>query len=162
MVADITTTIEITVIAIIYVIFIVGVQRKLVDQKHMYEVQEIVKAKSKELSDLAKTNADRDQLLAKQKEITSLLGESMRSQLKPTFVVLPTFLIVYYLLFPAIYPADPSVLVMGFSMDYRTYFVALAFVLGLILSFGLMARDRWKMKKEKGQHASPGPEAKTA
>ena len=40
--------------------------------------------------------------MAKQKEMMPLLGESMRSSMKPMFVILPMFLIVYYVLIPMI------------------------------------------------------------
>ncbi|MCL5239619.1 MAG: EMC3/TMCO1 family protein [Candidatus Marsarchaeota archaeon] len=143
--------IELTIIAVIYVFFSVGVQRKLVDMKHMQEVQEVIKQKSKELNEMAKNKESQEKLMAKQKEVTSLLGQSMRSQLKPMFVVLPIFFVVYYLVFPAVFPSTLKVTVplISVTLGYQTYFIAVAFVLGLALSGGLMLRDRLRLAKEK-------------
>ncbi len=145
--------IEITAIAIIYVVFSVSAQRKLVDMKHMQEVQETIKQKSKELNEMVKAKADQEKLALKQKEITTLLGQSMRSQLKPMFVVLPIFFVVYYLVFPAVFTTNPNITVpvLSMTLNYRTYFIAVAFVAGLLLSGALMLRDRMRLAKEKQQ-----------
>lgn len=150
--------IEITMVALVYVVFSVVVQRKLVDMKRMQEVQEIIKGKSKELNELSKNKASQDVLMAKQKEITSLLGQSMKSQLKPMFVVLPIFFVVYYLVFPAVFTTNPSVTVpiISMTLNYKSYFIAVAFVAGIILSMALMLRDRMRLAKEKkaAEHAT--------
>lgn len=145
--------IEITVIAIVYVAFSVFIQRKLVNMKRTYEVQEIIKAKSKELNELSKNKASQEALLAKQKEITSLLGESMKSQFKPMFVILPLFFIMYYWAFPIVFASNPSVTIplLGMSLNYKSYFILVAFILGFIFSIGLMINDRIKMAKSKKQ-----------
>jgi uncharacterized membrane protein (DUF106 family) len=148
--------IEITVIAVVYVLFSVFVQRKLIDMRRMREVQETIKAKSKELNDMVKQKASQEIMMAKQKEITSLLGQSMRSQLKPMFVVLPIFFVMYYLIFPAVFATNPNVTVpiLSMTVNYKTYFIALAFVLGLIMTAVLMLRDRMRLAKEKKQAES--------
>ncbi|MDE1855101.1 MAG: DUF106 domain-containing protein [Candidatus Micrarchaeota archaeon] len=145
--------IEITVIAIVYVMFSVYVQRRLIDMKHMQEVQETIKQKSKELNEMSKNKASQEVLLAKQKEITSLLSKSMSSQLKPMFVVLPIFFVVYYLVFPAVFTTNPNITVpiLAWTLNYKSYFIMVAFVVGLALSMGLMLRDRIRFAKEKKQ-----------
>ncbi|MDE1874182.1 MAG: DUF106 domain-containing protein [Candidatus Micrarchaeota archaeon] len=145
--------IEITVIALAYVVFSVFVQRKLVDMRKMQETQDVIKQKSKELNELSKSGASQEKLAEKQKEITSMLGQSMRSQLKPMFVVLPIFFVVYYLVFPAVFPSSLQITVPFISMTlgYQTYFIAVAFVGGMVLSFGLMFRDRIRLAREKKQ-----------
>ena len=148
--------IELTIIAIAYVLFSVSIQRKLIDMKHMREVQEIIKAKSKELNDMAKQKVSQEVLMAKQKEITTLLGQSMKSQLKPMFVVLPIFFVVYYLVFPAVFATNPNVTVpiISMTMNYKSYFILVAFILGLLLTVALMLRDRMRLAKEKRQAES--------
>ncbi len=146
--------IEVTIAAAIYVLFSVGMQRKLVDMKGMAAKQNIIKEKSKELNELVKNKASQEMLSAKQKEITSLLGESMKSQMKPMFVILPVFFVFYYLVFPSIFPTNPNVSILSFTLNYKSYFVAVAFVLGLVLSGGLMINDRLKLAKEKKQEAA--------
>lgn len=154
---DVVVGIEMTVLAVVYVAFSVFVQRKLVNMKRLYETQNIIKEKSKELNELAKNKADSQLMLAKQKEITSLLSESMKSQFKPMFVILPVFIVVYYLIFPAVYPSDPNVTLLSMTFNYRYYFIIVAFVLGLLFSVALMINDRLKMAKEKSQEA-PAPQ----
>jgi uncharacterized membrane protein (DUF106 family) len=149
--------IEITVIAIVYVAFSVSIQRKLVDMRKMQEVQETIKQKSKELNELSKNKASQDVLMAKQKEITSLLGQSMRSQLKPMIVVLPIFFVVYYLIFPAVFTTNPSITLplLAWTLNYRSYFVMVAFVAGMIISFGLMFLDRVRLSRDRRAAEKP-------
>lgn len=153
---DLVVGIEVTIVAVAYVIFSVLMQRKLTNVKRTYEVQEIIQAKSKELNELAKNKASQDVLAAKQKEITSLLGESMRSQFKPMFVILPIFFILFYWAFPVAYPSNPSVTVpmLGMSFNYKTYFIIVAFVLGFLFSMVLMLNDKLKLAKEKKAQAA--------
>jgi len=149
--------IEITVIAVAYVVFSVAIQRKLVDMRKMREVQETIKQKSKELNELSKNKASQDVLMAKQKEITSLLGQSMRSQLKPMMVLLPTFFIVYYLVFPAVFTTNPDITLplLAWTLNYRSYFVMVAFVAGMIISFGLMFLDRIRLSRDRKASEKP-------
>jgi uncharacterized membrane protein (DUF106 family) len=147
--------IEITIIAFVYVIFSISTQRKLTNPKRTYEIQEAIKQKSKELSELSKNRASQEQLLAKQREVTTLLSESMKSQLKPMFVILPIFFILYYVLFPAAFPSDATVTLLSMKFNYKTYFIILAFVFGLVLSIIMMMRDRATMKKAGSNQSEP-------
>lgn len=140
--------IEVTVVAVAYVCLSVLLQRKLTNPRRTYEIQDIIKKKTQELTDLTKRNADQKTLSAKQSEITGLLSESMRSSMKPMFVVLPIFLVLYYLVFPAVFPSDLTVTVLSMTLGYKTYFVAVAFIIGIVVSMSLMAIDKSKMKKE--------------
>lgn len=144
----------ITLAAVAYVLLSVFLQRKLVNMRRVSEVQEIIKKKTKELTDMSKGGADQAALSAKQKEITSLLSESMRSQLKPMFVVLPLFLLLYYLVLPAVFPPPLNVSVFSMTLDYRAYFIMVSFILGFVLSTALMVRDRSRAKKQLAQQAT--------
>lgn len=139
--------IEVTALAFAYVCLSVLLQRKLTNPRRTYEIQDIIKKKTQELQEMAKKNADQKAMAAKQGEITGLLSESMRSSMKPMFVVLPIFLVLYYLIFPQIFPATLTVTVLSMTLGYKTYFVAVAFILGIVLSMSLMAIDKAKMKK---------------
>ena len=139
--------IEVTVVAVAYVILSVMLQRKLANPRRTYEVQDIIKKKTNELAELSKNKADQAVLAAKQKEITGLLSESMKASMKPMFVVLPIFLVLYYLVFPNVFPSTLTVTLFSMNLGYKTYFVAIAFVLGFVISTSLMAYDRAKMKK---------------
>ena len=140
--------IEVTILAIAYVLASVSLQRRLANPRRTYKMQDDIKKKANELTELTKNKAAQAQIDAKQKEITGLLSQSMKSQMKPMFVVLPLFLILYYLVLPVIIPGTPSVTLFSMTLGYKTYFVAAAFVVGLILSMSLMAYDKSQMKKE--------------
>jgi uncharacterized membrane protein (DUF106 family) len=148
--------IEITIIGVLYSIFAIAVQRKLIDTKRLYEMQDVIKAKSKELNDLVKNKASEETLALKQKEITGLLGESMRSSFKPMFVILPIFLVIYYLIFPVVFPTKASITVPVISMtfSFNTYFIIITFVSGMVLSMALMAYDKSKIAKAKSQQVT--------
>jgi uncharacterized membrane protein (DUF106 family) len=145
--------IEVTILAIAYVLASVSLQRRLANPRKTYKMQDDIKKLTKELTELTKNKAAQVQIDAKQKEITGLLSQSMKSQLKPMFVVLPLFLALYYLVFPMIIPGTPNVTLFSMTLGYKTYFVAAAFVIGLIISMSLMAYDKSKMKKEAAQMA---------
>src|SRR5271157_4807555 len=95
--------------AVAYVLVSIGLQRRLANPRKTYEAQDRIKAMTKELTELTKNKADQAVLAAKQKEITGVLSESMRSQMKPMFVVLPLFLVLYYLVFPSVIPGAPTI-----------------------------------------------------
>jgi uncharacterized membrane protein (DUF106 family) len=152
-------SVAITIAAIAYVLLSVFLQRRLVNMKRVYEVQEIIKRKTKELTDMGKAGADQAALAAKQKEITGLLSESMKSQLKPMFVVLPLFLVLYYLVLPAVFPPPLSVSLFSMTLDYRAYFILVSFVLGFVLSTALMVRDKSRASKAAKIEAQANAEA---
>jgi len=139
--------IEVTIIAVVYVIASALMQRRLVNPRRTYEIQDAIKKKTNELSELSKNKADPAALAAKQKEITGLLSESMRSSLKPMFVILPVFLVIYYLVFPAIFAPDLTVSLFSMDLNYKTYFIVIAFVLGFVLSMTMMVYDKAKLRK---------------
>ena len=142
--------IEITVIAVAYVAFSVLLQRKLIDTKRMRKIQAEIKEKSKELTDLSKAKADTAQLMAKQKEVTALMGESMKSSFKPTLVIFPVFIVLYYLVFPAVFKADATVTIpiILSTVGYKYYFFLVTLALGLASSVVILLYDNAKMKKE--------------
>lgn len=139
--------IEVTLVAVAYVLVTIGLQRRLANPRKTYEAQDRIKKMTAELTELTKSKADQVVLAAKQKEITGVLSESMRSQMKPMFVVLPLFLVLYYLIFPVVFPTAFNVSLFSMSLSYKTYFVVVAFVLGLIISTSFMAYDKAQMRK---------------
>ena len=122
--------------------FSVAMQRKLTNPRRNVEIQRQIQAKTKELNEMSKNKASNEQLAAKQKEVTTLLSESMRSQFKPMLVVLPVFFLVYYMILPAIFASDITVTVLSSTFDYKTYFIIVSFIVGFALSMGMMAYDK--------------------
>jgi uncharacterized membrane protein len=145
--------IEVTLVAVAYVLVSISLQRRLANPRQTYKVQDDIKRKSNELSELTKNKAAQAQIDAKQKEITGLLSQSMKASMKPMLVVLPFFLVLYYLVFPNFFPAAATVSLFSMTLSYKTYFVAISFVVGLVISTSMMVYDRAKMKKEAAQVA---------
>ncbi|MFP3288869.1 MAG: EMC3/TMCO1 family protein [Candidatus Micrarchaeota archaeon] len=138
----------IVLIALLYTLFSFVIQRKMANMKKVYEIQEIIKQKSKELSDMVKNGAKNEELMLKQREVMSLASESMINQMKPMIIILPLFLVVYYWLLPLIFPTHPQVIIDGIKFAYNTFFIIVVFIFGLILSFSVMLIDRNRRKKE--------------
>jgi len=153
-------TLLIVLIAILYTLFSFVIQRKMANTKKVYEMQEIIRQKSKELSDMVKNGAKNEELMLKQREVMSLASESMINQMKPMLIILPLFLVVYYWLLPSIFPTHPEVIIGGIKFAYNTFFIIVVFTFGLILSFSVMLIDRNKRKKE--QQAKISQAAKQA
>ncbi|VVB76797.1 Uncharacterised protein [uncultured archaeon] len=154
--------IAITLVAVAYVLTSAFLQRKLVNPRRVYEVQETIKKKTNELNEMSKSKASPEAMLAKQKEVTALLSSSMKSQMKPMFVVFPIFLVLYYLVLPAAFPATLKVTVpiLSMQLDYKSYFIMIAFVLGFAISMALMVYDRSKAKKAAPAVPAAGANAK--
>lgn len=146
---------EITILAMAYVVFSVTMQRKLTNPKRTFEIQQEIKKKTNELNEMVKAKASQDQLAKKQKEVTGLLSESMRSSMKPMFVILPIFFIMFYLVFPAVIPASTQVNVFAMKFDYKTYFIIVSFIVGFVLSMSFMLYDKVRLGKKPAAEQPP-------
>ncbi len=141
--------------AIAYTLFSVALQRKLVNMQRVYEIQDVMKQKTKELTEMSKNNAGVNELKAKQAELMKLTSESMKNQIKPMIVIFPIFIVVYYLLLPMFLPAlgitagSTIASVFSIKLNYRSLFILALFISGFVSSFGLMAVDRSRRKKAK-------------
>ena len=135
--------IVVIVIGAVYTIASVLLQRKLTNPKRMREIQSQVKKLTNELNMLVRNNAPKDQQAAKQSEVMKLMGESMRTSMKPMLVVMPVFLVVYYLILPALLLAIGMTTKNGQSTFFYT-----VLVLGLISSMIILLYDRAMTKKE--------------
>ncbi len=132
----------IIVIAILYVMLSVAIQRKLSNAKRLREIQAKISEVTKEMNQMMKAKAPEAQIAAKQKEMMPLLGESMRSSLKPTFVIIPLFLIVYYVLVPMLPLGAPST-----PKSIQQLFFITVFILGIVSAVILMIYDKQQTKK---------------
>ncbi|MEM3625962.1 MAG: hypothetical protein QW144_00810 [Candidatus Micrarchaeaceae archaeon] len=137
---------EIALISIAYVVFSVFLQRKLSNVKEIYDMQEQMKAKQNELMEMVKNNASREELTAKQRELMSISGKVMSKQLKASIIILPLFIVIYYIALPMAFPSASTVHISSFSINYRIFFFYVVFVLGLIASIALMINDRKKAR----------------
>ncbi len=148
---------EIYIIAlgIVYTAFATTLQRKLSNPKKVRELQERIKVHSKELNEMMKNNVPKEDLMKKQGEMMPLVKESMMSNMKATFVLIPTFLLVYYLLVPHLFgylktdTATLSIATYNVSLQYKGLFFATVFILGLVASAAIIIYDRKKAKAER-------------
>lgn len=145
--------IELTIIALAYVAASTFAQRRMIDMKHSYALQDKAKAKSKELQEMMKNKESEAAVAAKQKEVQDVIMETTRSSFKPMLVLVPASLILYYVALPALFPSTAVVTIslLSLTLSYKMFFIAVSFVFGLTLSLTLMARDKAQMKKEQAQ-----------
>lgn len=143
---------ELVIIAIgvAYTLVSVFLQRKLSNPRRVRDIQAKLKRLTSELNALVKSNAPKEEIAARQGEMMPLMGESMRTQIKPMLVILPLFLVLYYVMLP--------VLPLGFDAaksSVQLLFFITVFILGLISSAVILIYDRAKTKREQAQQAEP-------
>ena len=139
-----------------YALLSITIQRKLTNPKKMRELQHRSKQLTNELNALAKSNAPREHIEAKQKELMPILSETMRRQMKPMVVILPVFLAMYYLVLPSVFAASASGYVV-FSLLGSTQqlgskgiFFWTVLVSGFICSMIILLYDKKKTAQEHG------------
>ena len=145
---------EVVIIAIgiCYTLLSVFLQRKLTNPKKLRDIQSRMKQLTKEMNEMTKANAPKEQIMAKQSEIMPLMGESMRAQLKSTFVLLPMFVVFYYLFIPNL-PLGVS----GAVASVKTLFFITVFAFGMVMLVVTTLYDRRKARMEilRAQSAVP-------
>lgn len=145
---------EIFVAGVIYTVAAAAVQRKLVDPKKTRAIQDKIRVKSDEIKKLMKENAPKEQISQKQSEMMPLMKDSMGSSMKATIVLIPSFLVVYYLIIPFLFGGLGSatfklnILSSVFNLEYRGVFFVTVFVLGMITSISILIYDRIRAKKD--------------
>jgi uncharacterized membrane protein (DUF106 family) len=140
---------EVIVIAILYVIVSVTVQRKVGNFERMREIRKQLNEKMKDLRKLGNT-ASSAELKAKQDEITALTSESLKHQMKPTLLVLPISLVLFYVALPLVFGSQKvDVSLLGITLtSYQYLFVVSAFVCGLAATGILSMYDRMAASKK--------------
>lgn len=129
-------------IAIVYTAISILLQRKLSNPKRMREIQAKIQLVQKEMNAMLKDKAPQEQMMAKQKEVMPLMGESMKNSMKPMLVLLPMLLVVYYWLIPAI------PLFAGNIGPVKELFFIVVFGIGMVAAIFIMLYDRKKGKQE--------------
>ncbi len=147
----IATTVILVVIGVVYVMASTFIQRKLTNPKRMREIQAKIQLISKEMNALVKNKAAQEEISAKQKELMPLMSENMKVSFKPMLVLLPIFLLLYYVLLPTGFKSVSSdyVVLFGLKLGYLGVFFATVLILGLAASVVIMAYDRKKAREER-------------
>lgn len=144
--------IEIIVAGVIYTIIAVFVQRKLSNPKKMREIQDQIKVYTKELNAMIKNNMPKEEIAKKQAEMMPLMKQSLSLNMKSMFILLPSFLVVYYLIIPFVFGyLGTSTIVFSLignkiTLEYRGVFFVTVFVLGIFSSIGVLLYDRRRAK----------------
>ncbi|MDE1810603.1 MAG: DUF106 domain-containing protein [Candidatus Micrarchaeota archaeon] len=133
----------IVAIGLCYTLLTVFLQRKLTNPRKLRDIQAKMKQLSKEMNDMAKSNAPKEQIMAKQKELMPLMGESMRAQLKSMFVILPLFIAFYYLFVPNL-PLG----VTDATASIKTVFFITVFTFGIVMVIVTTLYDKRKARIE--------------
>lgn len=141
-------TIIVVLAGALYVVATIILQRKLMNPLKQLELQEKIKGVSNELGSMIKSNASKEAIAAKQKEVTPLMMESMKMSFKPMLVIFPLFFIVWLVILPTFLQGG-SAYVINFvePLHYKGLFFVTALILGMGGSIGLMIRDRSVHKK---------------
>lgn len=142
--------IELACIALGYAVFSIFLQRKLSNIDRMYEVRDRMNAHTKELVEMGKRQESKEVIAAKQQELTKLATESMKSQMKPMFVLLPITIILYYVLLPMGFPnQNATVTIFSLQLSYKTFFIASIFIIGIVLSVSMQIYDKRRLRIKK-------------
>lgn len=145
---------EIIIIAIgvAYTLVSVFLQRKLSNPRKVREIQTRIKRLSEDMNAMVKAKAPNEQISARQKELMPLVGESMKAQMKPLLVITPFFLIIYYLLLPALPMSTWNVQ----TASVQEIFFITVFALGILSSVFVMVYDKKKAKEEAAAQDNSG------
>ncbi len=147
-----STVIILIAIGIAYVAFSTFAQRKVGNPKKMRELQQRMNALSKELNQLVKSNAPKEEIAKKQSELMPLMSENMKTSIRPMLVILPVFFLLYYLILPTTFHSIANEYVPfidSMKLNYLGVFFACVFILGIATSIIIMIYDRKKTKLER-------------
>ena len=135
----------IVLFAMAYATFTLKIQRRMTNPQKTKELRAKISNLTKEMNAMAKRN---ENIASKQAELMPLINESMMSQMKGMFVILPVFFLVYYGLMPIIFnpiSAEQFSLI-GIGLGFGSLFIATCIIFGLILSISIMIRDKMASK----------------
>lgn len=146
----------IVVISILYIALTLFIQRKVSDTKKMRQIQNKIQEVSKELNKLIKNKAPNQEISKKQKEVMPLVTTSLKLQIKPMVIIFPLFMLIYYILLPAVFKSisTDTVTIFSYNLNYQSFFFAIVFVLGIISSVIILIYDKKLAKKEKLKEAA--------
>jgi len=137
---------------VIYALCAAAVQRKLSNPKKSRELQDQIKIISKELQAMIKNNAPKEEVSKRQSEMMPLVRQSMTMNMKSTFILIPSFFVVYYLIIPYLFGGlgtDFVAFMIGsykISLEFKGLFFVTVFILGIILSVSILLYDKRRAK----------------
>ncbi len=142
-----TVIISITLMGIVYALFSIFIQRRLVNIDRMYELRAHMNAHTKKLIAASKAGATPQELSDHNQELNKITMESMRNQMKPMIVILPVLAVIEYLVLPYFFTSSNlSLTILGFVLNYQLLFIVVIFIAGILLSMTLSLMDRRRLK----------------
>ncbi len=136
-------------IAILDVAMSTALQRTLGNPKKARSIQRKLNKINKELREMMKSGAPQEHIMAKQKEMMPHFNESMKNSMKPMIVIFPLLLAIYYVLIGVYLQSwQKYVINFIFPMGYKELFIAVVFILGLVVGISIALYDRKKGKEE--------------
>ena len=136
-------------IAILDVAMSTVIQRTLGNPKKARSIQRKLNRINIEMREMIKNKAPQEHIMAKQKEMMPHFNESMKNSMKPMIVIFPVLLAIYYLLI-GVYLSSWQKYVINFifPMGYKELFIAVVFILGLVVGITIALYDRKKSRME--------------
>lgn len=143
----ISMPLELVLFALAYVILTVIVQQKFSNVKRIREIAREMKQHQEDLKKKGQTMTT-EEMNEKQKVMMSLTSEMMRHQLRASFVILPVSLLLFYFVLPYFFGSpSTTITVLSFTMPYRTFFIIVALILGIISQRIVTEYDRKQAEK---------------
>lgn len=138
--------IELIAVAILYSVILVAVQRLLINVDRMYEIRAHMNKHQKNMMDLAKKNASKEEMAEVNAKLMQMTTESMKMQFKPMVITLPLYAVLYYLVLPNYFSAVPNIAIFSFSVSYRLAFIVVSIILTLVMQQLISFYDRRRLK----------------
>lgn len=139
--------IELGLIAVVYVAITVMIQRRFSNIARIREIRSAMVNHQKDLKKMDK-NTRQEVIAEKQKQMMDLTSEMMKHQLKASFIILPVSITLFYFVLPYIFGAPTTnITVFSIILPYRTFFIIVAIIIGLISQSVVAEYDKWAAKK---------------
>ncbi len=137
-------------VAVAYALFAIFIQRKLGNPRKSVRTQMLMNEKMKEIKEIA--NTDKALFIEKQKEVSKMMTDNMKNQFKPILITFPLFLGLFYLVLPDAFTGflgtKTMITIMSIGLTYSQFFIAITFVIGLVVTMIFTSMDRKAVKRE--------------
>jgi uncharacterized membrane protein (DUF106 family) len=161
--------IELAIIAAADVAASLGIQRLIIDAEKSYLLQKQLNGHMKDLNQMIKGKAAKEQISAKQAELNKATMAHLKHQIRATPILLGLSIIVYFFILPQLFPAGPATYNLIFiSFTYESfkdsiYFIGFVFVGSLAAQFAISRYDKKRFGRKYGDNPpKPVPAAGTA
>lgn len=130
---------------IAYSVLVLKLQRTFSNPKRMMEINKEMKVLIKDMQAAIKRG---ENVAEHQKRHLTLMNETMKLQLKTTFMIIPLFLVFYYLIVNPIFIrfAADEVVIFGIQITYYWVFIIASMLFGFAAGILLRKRDARRLQ----------------